>query len=357
MKQKTTFMKFFPLVGCCLAMCLTASTCGDNNDDPDEGGNNKNPNVAVTGTVEEVGTDYAIVNGEVNLEGISANYSSVEFGVEYSDYDDFAPKKRIAATSLVGRSFTIEISGLNSETKYYYRTYVTVPSLSYDYYGKTRNFTTGKSGSGGGGGGGGSDTPSGARYVDLGLTSGTLWATMNVGAKKPEQYGNYYAWGETTTKDYYVWSTYRYYNSTSDKITKYYYVANTDYFDKVNLDPDDDAAYKNSAWGSEWRMPTQAQIDELIRECDWEWKNQGDTSGFVVSSKKSGNNKSIFLPAAGYWEGSSVVGTGSYCRYWTKTVRTSGTVAGWSAHCISGNSVSSVYRYYGLPVRAVYVGK
>ena len=355
MKQKTTFMKFFPLVGCCLAMCLTASTCGDNNDDPDEGGNNKNPNVAVTGTVEEVGTDYAIVNGEVNLEGISANYSSVEFGVEYSDYDDFAPKKRIAATSLVGRSFTIEISGLNSETKYYYRTYVTVPSLSYDYYGKTRNFTTGKSGSGGGGGGGGSDTPSGARYVDLGLTSGTLWATMNVGAKKPEQYGNYYAWGETNTKDYYALSSYKWYDTTSQEYKKYVYSYVTQTIDRVNLDPEDDAAYVHQDWGKEWRMPTQAQLDELIRECDWEWKALNGVNGYIVSSKKSGNDNRIFLPAAGYWEGSGVNGTTTGCYFWTRTVCSYNTTR---AYCYwHYHNVGDQQRYYGLPVRAVYVGK
>lgn len=348
MKQKTTFMKFFPLVGCCLAMCLTASTCGDNNDDPDEGGNNKNPNVAVTGTVEEVGTDYAIVNGEVNLEGISANYSSVEFGVEYSDYDDFAPKKRIAATSLVGRSFTIEISGLNSETKYYYRTYVTVPSLSYDYYGKTRDFTTS------GGGGGGSDTPSGSgRYVDLGLTSGTLWATMNVGAKKPEQYGNYYAWGETKPKDNYTWSTYRWYDSVNSGYYPYftkYTRDNNGNIDKITLDANDDAAYAHPDWGEEWRMPTQAQLDELIRECEVSYEQRNGVWGYLFSR----NNKSVFFPFAGYWSGAAVYSTESYANYWSRTLDDKNYSFAWS---LSEAHLGSQQRYYGLPVRAVYVGK
>lgn len=347
MKKRLTFVKFFSVLSC-LAMSLTASTCGS--DDDPEGGNNTSPNVAVSGTAEDVGTDYAVINGQVNLEGISANYSSVEFGVEYSMYDDFSPYKREVATSLVGRTFTVEISDLSSKTQYYYRTYVHVPSLSYDYFGKTRDFTTS------GGGGGGSDTPSGSgRYVDLGLTSGTLWATMNVGAKKPEQYGNYYAWGETKPKDNYTWSTYRWYDSVNSGYYPYftkYTGDNNGNIDKITLDANDDAAYAHPDWGEEWRMPTQAQLDELIRECEVSYEQRNGVWGYLFSR----NNKSVFFPFAGYWSGAAVYSTESYANYWSRTLNDKSFYYSF-AWSLSEAHLDSQQRYYGLPVRAVYVGK
>lgn len=341
MKAKKTLLKVLPLVGC-LALGLAIHSC-----EGDEPAGEKNPNVAVTGNTTEIGSDYAVISGEVNVKEISENYASMEVGVEYSQYDDFSPKKRVTATNLSGRDFSVEIFPLDSSTKYYYRTYVTVTNQSYaktDYYGKTRNFTTQSK----------PDTPTG-RYVDLGLTSGTLWATMNVGAKKPEQYGNYYAWGETNTKDYYALSSYKWYDTTSQEYKKYVYSYVTQTIDRVNLDPEDDAAYVHPEWGKEWRMPTQTQLDELIRECDWEWKALNGVNGYIVSSKKSGNDNRIFLPAAGYWEGSGVNGTTTGCYFWTRTVCSYNTTR---AYCYwHYHNVGDQQRYYGLPVRAVYVGK
>ena len=105
---------------------------------------------------------------------------------------------------------------------------------------------------------------SGYNYVDLGLTSGTKWATCNVGASKPQDYGDYYAWGEVTPKETYNWSTYKY-GSAYNQLTKYCSSSSygkdgfTD--SKTTLDLSDDAAYVN--WGGKWRMPTKAQQDEL----------------------------------------------------------------------------------------------
>ena len=339
--KKMNLLKILPLVGC-LAACLTVNSC-----EGDEPAVEKNPNVAVTGKTTEIGGDYAIINGEVNLKEISENYASVEIGVEYSQYDDFSPKKRVTATNLSGRDFSVEIFPLNPSTKYYYRTFVTVTTQSYlttDYYGKILNFTTESK----------PETPTG-RYVDLGLTSGTLWATMNVGAKKPEQYGNHYAWGETEPKEYYALSSYKWYDTTSQEYKKYYYSYATQTIDRVNLDPEDDAAYVHQDWGKEWRMPTQAQLDELIRECDWEWKALNGVNGYIVSSKKSGNDNRIFIPAAGYWEGSGVSGTTTGCYFWTRTVASHDTR---SAYSFWGTyAVSVQYRHLGASVRAVYVGK
>ena len=112
----------------------------------------------------------------------------------------------------------------------------------------------------GGGNGGGNDTHA---YVDLGLPSGTLWATCNVGADYPWEYGNYYAWGETKTKTSYNWSTYT--KGDEDKLTKYCSKSdkgNNGFTDKLTkLQPGDDVS--TAQWGSGWCMPTKEQWEEL----------------------------------------------------------------------------------------------
>ena len=144
---------------------------------------------------------------------------------------------------------------------------------------------------------GGGDTPSTEDYVDLGLPSGIKWATKNLGASKPSDYGDYYAWGETEPKPDYSWATYKW--GTMDNLTKY---NNSD--GKTTLEAADDAATQKL--GSSWRMPTSAEIAELLNpdNCTWTWITQDGVKGYEVKSKKNGN--SIFLPAAGYREGSEL---------------------------------------------------
>ena len=135
-------------------------------------------------------------------------------------------------------------------------------------------------------------------YVDLGLPSGTLWATCNVGASAPEDYGYYFAWGETAPKDYYDDSTYKWCNGSSTTYTKY--CTNSDYGyngfvdNKTELDPEDDAAYVN--WGPEWRMPTIEQQQELINNCTSVWTTQNGVNGQLLTGP---NGNTLFLPAAG----------------------------------------------------------
>ena len=151
----------------------------------------------------------------------------------------------------------------------------------------------------------------GHEYVDLGLPSGTKWATCNVGANAPEEFGNYYAWGETTApKDDYYWDTYKWCAGSQTTLTKYCNDANygnngfTD--GKNTLDPEDDAAAVN--WGGTWRMPTHDDWVELRDNCTWtlvKGYNGTDKNGYEVKSKTNGN--SIFLPATGgangnYWQ-------------------------------------------------------
>ena len=189
-------------------------------------------------------------------------------------------------------------------------------------------------------------------YVDLGLS--VKWATCNVGATKPEEYGDYFAWGETQPKDYYDWSTYKWCNGSYTTLTKYNHSSSYGTVDnKTTLDLSDDAARAN--WGGSWRMPTKAEQDELRNNCTWTWTTQNGVYGYKVTSKKSGyTNKSIFLPAAGYRNGSSLLNAGSGGDHWSSSLSTDypyrAWVAGFSSDLVfRGHS----YRYLGLSVRPV----
>ena len=160
---------------------------------------------------------------------------------------------------------------------------------------------------------GATGSENGYEYVDLGLS--VKWATCNVGATKPEEYGDYFAWGETQPKSTYIWSTYKWCNGSYNTQTKYN--TNSKYGtvdNKTQLELSDDAARAN--WGGSWRMPTDAELTELRENCTWTWTTQNGVYGYKVTSKKSGyTNKSIFLPAAGYRIGSDLYYAGGYYGY------------------------------------------
>ncbi len=162
-------------------------------------------------------------------------------------------------------------------------------------------------------------------YVDLGLPSGTLWATCNVGASKPEEYGNYYAWGETTSKSVYDWNSYKWCDNGSEyKISKYCtYEMYGSVDNKSELETEDDVA--NVGWGRKWRMPSWEQIKELINASNTTvvWTTKNGISGRLITSKKNGN--SIFLPAAGYrgGDGDNFTGEGLYGFYWYRSLSSS----------------------------------
>ena len=160
-------------------------------------------------------------------------------------------------------------------------------------------------------GSGGGETPYTMEYVDLGLPSGLKWAKCNLGASKPSDYGDYYAWGETEPKPDYSWATYKW--GTMDNLTKY---NNSD--GKTTLEAADDAATQKL--GSPWRMPTYAEFKELLVNCTYTWTTQDGVNGLEVKSKKNGN--SIFLPAAGY-NISGLTDAGSLGWYWSSSLDTS----------------------------------
>jgi hypothetical protein len=140
-------------------------------------------------------------------------------------------------------------------------------------------------------------------YVDLGLPSGTLWSTCNLGASNPGEYGDYYAWGETSTKTIFTWETYKYAKDGSHhKLTKYCHIpiyGGYQYTDSLAiLERSDDAAYVQ--WGSNWCTPTTEQFKELYDNCDHKWIKQyegKDIAGMLFTSNING--KTIFFPAAG----------------------------------------------------------
>ena len=186
-------------------------------------------------------------------------------------------------------------------------------------------------------------------YVDLGLS--VKWATMNVGATSPEDYGDYFAWGETTPKSTYDWSTYKWCNGSYDTQTKY--CTDLDYGtvdNKTILELSDDAA--NANWGGDWRMPTREEQDELRTECTWTWTTQNGVKGYKVTSKTNGN--SIFLPAAGNRLDSGLYYAGSYGNYWSSSLSTDGSLYAYGLDVDSGYvDWDGSFRYYGRSVRPV----
>lgn len=138
-------------------------------------------------------------------------------------------------------------------------------------------------------------TYNGHKYVDLGLS--VKWATCNVGADRPEDYGDYYAWGDTETKDSYPRGN-----------------CETNHMNLGDIKGTDrDVAHVK--WGGNWRMPTVDEFDELLNKCTWTWTTQNGKSGYKVTSRVNGN--SIFLPAAGYRDGDSLGYDGSSGHYWS----------------------------------------
>lgn len=306
----------------------------------DDNKKQEDKDVVITGATGEVGDSYAIVFGVVNLDAISVSYSSVEFGVLVSETSDFNPGYFYKASNLSGNMFSVRVGSLKAKTKYWYRAYVRISSPTYHYWGDILTFTTLKKED--------NDEETteidGHEYVDLGLSSGTLWATMNVGATSPEDYGYYYAWGETQKKSNYSYTTY--FDSS------YYKYSN--YKDGMKeLLPEDDAAYVN--WGKEWRMPSLAQFNELINTeyTTSTWTIQSGVKGLLVTSKTNG--RSIFLPAAGTSYEKSLNGVGSWGVYWSRTLHSdySDIARYLYFHSAGKHMGDDGGRYYGQSIRAV----
>ena len=205
-------------------------------------------------------------------------------------------------------------------------------------------------------------------YVDLGLPSGTLWATCNIGANSPEDYGDYFAWGETETKSFYSWGTYKWMESgqsSFEYINKYTFeddqTSGTWYYGTrfvgdgiTELEPGDDAA--TSCWGSDWRMPSKDQFDELMDEryITTTWTKQNGVAGRIFTSKSNG--KSIFLPAAGQYYDSTFAYESNYGWYWSRSLDSDYTDYGLSLFFYSGTiDADGANRCLGMSIRPVRI--
>ena len=189
----------------------------------------------------------------------------------------------------------------------------------------------------------------GYEYVDLGLPSGLKWAAYNVGATKPEEYGGYYAWGETEKKSNYDLSTYKWCNGSGDTMGKYCTNSSCGTVDnKTTLDLEDDVAHVK--WGGDWRMPTTEEQRELLHECTWEWTTQNGVDGYRVTGP---NGNSIFLPAAGYRYGAFINFAGFYGYYWSSSLDSSSYYAYNLYFYDSFYDWDYDFRYLGRSVRPV----
>ena len=187
-------------------------------------------------------------------------------------------------------------------------------------------------------------TIEGHGYVDLGLS--VKWATKNVGASSPSDYGGYYAWGETETKSSYDWDNcFDCLDDTGDSWGTYKIGGQT----RIVPSSGHDTAREN--WGGTWRMPTDAEFDELCNKCTWTWTSQGGHKGYKVTGP---NGNSIFLPAAGFRDGTDRFDVGEYGSFWSSTLSSSSSYDACGLSFGSGgHDTYDLYRSFGQSVRPV----
>ena len=244
----------------------------------------------ITSSVTNVTTESARCGGNVSCYYDDDIY---ERGICWSKNPEPDVNDQCATSGEGAGSFTCNMTGLEDNTTYYVKAYAKM----YDYvvYGEQKSFKTEED-----------DEVcdpdgeiAGHGYVDLGLPSGKKWATCNVGATSAEDYGDYFAWGETETKAEYTEGNSVTYGEQMSDIS-----GNAQY----------DAATAN--WGGSWRMPTKDEMQELVDHCEWEWTQVHGVNGAKVIGP---NGSCIFLPAVGHRYGTSLYGDGGYGYYWSST--------------------------------------
>ena len=275
------------------------------------------PTVTTATKVTDITVSSAVCGGEVTFDG---NVSVIARGICWSTSQNPTIEDSKTTNGEGIGFYTSNMINLEHNTTYYVRAYATNEVGT--AYGEEVSFTTLL------------DPVNGREYVDLGLS--VKWATCNVGANAPEEYGDYFAWGETSPKEEYTEENSLTYGKQMSDIS-----GNAQY----------DAATAN--WGGSWRMPTKAEQQELLNNCTWTWTTQNGVNGYNVEGP---NGNSIFLPAAGYRYGSSLNYAGSRGYYWSSTPY--GFVGGYdSAYGLafdsSNLSMNGYYRYAGRSVRPI----
>ena len=289
-----------------------------------------NPRIRILG-VTGVGFDGATVSAEVDFTGTVGNR-----GVCWNTTGGPTVSGSYVNAGTGKGSFTAQLTGLSANTTYYIRAYCKIGSTY--RFGNTLTYTTP------------SDRFNGHDYVDLGLPSGVLWATCNIGANNPEDYGEYYSWAETwphvVSDDYF----YEYYSEDDGHYTKY--VDNASYGHNGYVDnmtillPEDDAATAN--WGGVWRMPSEVEWQELLDNTTYTWTTQNNVNGMLFTAS---NGYSLFLPAAGFISLISTILQGQACWYWSNSLVPQDDCE--NAFYLRGDYLHGEYRGCGLSVRPV----
>ena len=310
---------------------LFVCACGGGDDEP--GGNNGGGNngggssteLVFTGVASDITSSSATITCNYTS---SASISTLQLGVIYSDNQQAVENKqasKIQSTNISGNTYQLTISNLSPKTVYYYRAYMISGGTT--YYGTTSNFTTLDN----------TYEVNGHTAVDLGLPSGTKWATTNLMAESPEENGLYYAWGEKYAKSYFTKQNY-------------------DYQENWNLGMDIsgsvyDAAIRN--WSEPWRMPTKENMEELVQYCTFKWTTTNGVNGAQLTGP---NGNSIFLPASGNCVYANTYNLGERGEYWSSNIVSApGSTQVYALYFSSeGISVSSqAIRYQGRPIRPV----
>lgn len=288
-------------------------------------------NLTSAGEASEITRTSAVLSASVQTEGVDAR-DNVSVGLAWSADKDAIradgnfESRKTSVQHVEDGVFTVSLNDLSEGTTYYFASFTLVGGVY--VFSSVKEFTT--------------DVlrlETGA--VDLGLS--VKWAGCNVGADVPEEYGDYFAWGETETKSSYTESNSVTYGlSTSELESRGIIGADG------QLAPAYDAATVN--WGDDWRMPTLDEMKELIDRCTWEWTSVNGVNGRLVTGP---NGNSIFLPAAGYRSSTSLGFAGSFGYYWFATPSSYSV----GAYCLSFYSDhyyrNGIGRYEGQVVRPV----
>lgn len=285
---------------------------------------------------EELVNQSFLSNQSVTIKGLTTFYgdSDLQKGFKYSTNpnslsQNIQAEKETAVGSERGNcQYEVKISNLEPDTEYYYQAYTF--DGEYYNYGEICSFKTP------------AEIPSEA--VDLGLPSGTLWAKWNMGATAPEEYGDYYAWGETETKKGYGWYNYEHCDGTDDTCH--------DIGAEISGTKYDVAHVK---WGGDWQLPTSKQIDELVKYCQHKVTTSKGVKGTLVTGP---NGNTIFLPCAGFMSGTKLYGPGKYGLYKSGTRCGSDLKESWLLNADADGFVRiGIWNSTGHSIRPVISGK
>lgn len=282
----------------------------------------------------------ATLNAKLDLTDVQ--YEKVSYGFLWGTSES-ALNTDYKCTEISDNAISAVLTNLSHKTQYWYKAYVKLGSQT--FYGEVKTFTTV----------GYSYTAVAGEAVDLGLS--VKWSSTNLGATSPSDYGDYFAWGETSPKDNYSWSTYELCNGSSSTLTKYNNNSSDGAVDNKSEFKDygyeDDAA--RQALGGKWRVPTDAEWTELRTKCTWTWTTNYNGTGVKGRIVTAPNGKSIFLPAAGYRYGTLLHNAGSGGYFWSSSLYTDFPYYAWYVYFYSDDVLRSYYdrRFIGLSVRPV----